>query len=324
MGGIKDNRALFISLQIIGGLVIVFILYVVTLLVLNTDALVIDTDAKVKQKESTTIVKGKASAIKLSKREYNTINPHSESFKKLARSINRYGGAQFTYQFWMKVTDPSDEYFKDLVILSRGDNRQFKTALYNPSTGERISSVNNLVSDGYVIKCPLIKFGNSYRDIVVEFNSNKTPDTRIEVTSSGDTPINRTNVLSLTPQNWFLITVAFEDSFSHASGTENGIVVSFYINDFKYPTRPSAESLLRGNFIKQNDGNLYLFPDIKEPKEFLQLGNLTYYNYAVSQADVSAVYSRGPPTFEMTDADDSAKDKATFLTAYNKIDLYNY
>jgi hypothetical protein len=56
----------------------------------------------------------------------------------------------------------------------------------------------------------------------------------------------------------------------------------------------------------------------------MQIGNLRYYNYALTQGQIRSVFESGPPKFEMKDEADTAADKPAFLSAYNKIDLFNF
>jgi hypothetical protein len=323
---IKDNKTLFITLQVIGGLIIVLILYIVTLLILNTDALIVMVNNKVKQNEKTDIVNGKASVITLAGKKYNTTNSFADNFKKVAKSINDNGGAQFTYQFWMKINDTDDKNYKDLVILLRGDNKKYQKGLYDLTNNNQIVLADAPESE-YLIKCPLIKFGDSYRNMIIEFNTSKDPSTSMQVQLDKNrvNPLTRKNLLSLTPINWHLITFVLEDNFSYSVSSENGVKVTLYIDDFPYQTMSaSTNPILKNNYLRQNEGDLYLFPNVKQPKDFMQIANLKYYNYAVTQGDVQRVFESGPPQYAMKEDAAASVDKPAFLSAYNKIDMYNY
>jgi hypothetical protein len=316
---IKDNKALFITLQVIGGIVIVLVLYMITLLILNTDSLVVMLNNKVKQNEKIPIITGKTSIMKISGRTYNTVNPFAANFKKLGRSINDNGGAQFSYQFWMQITDTDAANFKDLVILSRGDINQYKKGLYD----EKTKNLSQGQEPDYLIKCPLIKFGDSYNNMIIEFNTSKDPSTKMEVKMDNKT---RKNLLSLSPLSWYLITYVLEDNFSYVSTSENGVKVTLYINDFPYQSvSASTNPLLKNNYLRQNDGDLYLFPNISQSKDFMQVADISYYNYALSQKHISSIFEKGPPKFEMKDdTNNNSVNQPAFLSSYNKIDIYNY
>lgn len=322
--GITDNIYIFVSLQILAALVIVFVLYIITLLVLNTDSLVVLTDARVKQKEKIPIFTGTTSVNRLSGKQYNTVAPFAPNFKKIAKSLNSYGGAQFTYQFWMKINDTTPAHYNDLVVLLKGDNNQYKSALYDTSTLKKIQGTETPAD--YMIKCPCIKFGNSYQNLIIEFNTNNNPNSRMSIDLKNlETNANRKNLLSLLPYNWYLITYVLEDNYSSATVSENGISVTLYVNDFPYMLSSAAtDPTLKNNYLKINDGDLYLFPNLKTSSEFMNLADMKYYNYALTQTQISATYTAGPSKFEMKDDAGNNSTVPAFVSSYNQMDIYNY
>jgi hypothetical protein len=320
---IINNIYIFVTLQILAALIIVFVLYIITLLVLNTDSLVVLTNARVKQKEKVSIFTGSASANRLSGKEYNTIAPFAPNFKKIAKSLNSYGGAQFSYQFWMKINDTDSTKYNDVIILLKGVNNKYKKALYDPTTFNKINGSETPAD--YMIKCPCIKFGTSYQNLIIEFNTNNDPNSRMSVDIQNQDNTNRKNLLSLLPNNWYLITYVLEDNYSSAIVSENGISVTLYINDFPYKiSNASTDSTLKNNYLKINDGNLYLFPNLTSSSEFMNLANMKYYNYALTQPNISATYASGPPKFEMKDDTNNNSTVPAFVSTYNQMDIYNY
>jgi hypothetical protein len=337
-----------IVIQVVAAFAIIVVLYIITLVVLNIDSIIVNNSVKVEPMQRTQIINGYASASYLNTQFYNTINNFTDNFKRIGRSINTRGGAQYSYQFWIKIDDTQDdEYFKDLILLLKGDSRQFKLAKYQIPTG----SINNYplintYDPEYLINCPMIKFGASYREIQVFFNTSKgpapitsavtqqkstgnslIPNITIQ-TSPTDDIASRRNLLSLLPLNWYLFTFVFEDNYSLQDGSENGIKFTFYLNDFPYQINTAATDMfLRNNMLKQNDGDLFLLPNLKQDPtkgiEPLKLGNITYYNYAVDDKAVSSVFKMGPPTYSAIPNDSNSK-QPSFLSAYNRIDLGNY
>jgi hypothetical protein len=309
-------------IQIVIALIVVLIFYIIALYFLNTDSLVVFDNNHVKQNEKIDILVGKQSVAKLAGRYYNTVNSFSENFLKIGRSINDRGGSQFTYQFWMRINQTEHENFKDLTILMKGDNRKYSKGLYDVDTQKKINNNNN--DPDYLVKCPLIKFGDSYKNMIIEFNTSKTPMAKMEVVLDGSSQ-DRKNLLSLAPLSWYLITYVIQDSFSHAFESENGINVSLYVNDFPYQVSSAATNpLLRNNYLKQNDGNLYLFPDVKVVRDFMQLSNIRYFNYALPYQEIANTFVKGPSLVEEVDSSEDGKNKPAFISAYNKIDVYNY
>ena len=66
-----------------------------------------------------------------------------------------------------------------------------------------------------------------------------------------------------------------------------------------------------------------LILDLENGTDFLKIGNITYYNYALSTNDVINVFNNGPPTNSLI-VEKKDNNSAAYLSAYNKIDIYNY
>jgi hypothetical protein len=223
----------------------------------------------------------------------------------------------------MNIIDTDHANFKDLTILLKGDKKKYVKGLYDPDNQYKKLYQNDASAD-YMVKCPIIKFGESYKNMIIELNTNKDPSVKMEVLLDG--PGARKNILSLSPMSWYLITYVIEDNFSHANNSENGIKISLYVNDFPYQEKSAAtDPLFKNNYLRQNDGDLYIFPDITVPKDFMQLSDMKYYNYALSQDTIANTFKKGPSLFEAKDnVPDNGKNKPAFISAYNKIDIYNY
>lgn len=315
---------LMITLQVLAALIVVLILYIITLFLLNIDSLIVTSSMDIKQNEQTLILDGFAGPGYLKEANFNTLNPYTETYKRIPRSVNMSGGAEFTYQFWIKVGDTSETYYKDLILLMKGVNKKFKVGLYDKPLGETYYKLEKTEPDDYWVACPLIKFGNSYKEFVVRFNTNNYYGTEVKIVSDESTePSSRKNLLSLLPINWTLLTFVFRDNFSSLDNTENGIMFTMYVNDVLYwQINPSVNPDLRNNFLRQNDGNLFLLPNSTSTNEFLQLGNVKYFNYAVTQDEVKATHINGPPTYGAQIKSNTIKP--SYLSALNKIDIYNY
>lgn len=331
-----------IAIQSIGAIIILIILYILTLVVLNIDSLVINNNIQVLPKQQTQIISGYAPVSYLTGQAFNTINPLVDNFKKIGKSINTSGGSQYSYQFWIKIDDTSNEsLFNDLILLLKGDNKKYSMSTYDKSNNQLISTYK----PDYLISSPLIKFGASYREIEVYFNTSKgplpissstvsstnslLPNITINMNPAGDTS-SRRNVLSLLPLNWYLFSFVFQDNYDLMNGSENGIKFTFYVNDFPYQINSaSTDNFLSNNMLKQNDGDLFILPNFKDTSgngtggQFMRMGNVNYYNYALEDKDVAKTYKAGPPNYSAVQANRSSKSP-TYLSAYNKIDVYNY
>jgi len=289
--------------------------------ILNIDALVAINSTKVRPHETTMIVSGYAPVSYLGHKSFNTFNYFADNYRKIGKSINTSGGAQFSYQFWIKIDDPNDKLYKDLVLLLKGDKHKYKIGLYDEETSLKTLT---LPAD-YTITCPLIKFVDSYRHINVKFGTTNSPITSIDINMSPNNPgEGRRNLLSLLPLNWYLFTFVFEDNFSYVSGNENGINFTFWVNDIPYQENTASDNPeLRNNTLKQNDGDLFILPNPPESGSFMKLGNIKYCNYALTDNEIKNTYMGGPPK-TLAEELDQGKPKPTYLSAYNKIDITNH
>lgn len=339
-----------ITLQIVVALVIILILYIITLYALNIDAIVATSASKteVRPNEITTIVDGFAGPAFLANSEFNTVNHLVDKFKKIPRSVNQTGGVSLTYQFWIKVEDPNDALFQNRCILLKGDKKKYNLTYYTSTGTDTWGMKRQMPPDHYVV-CPAIYFGNSYRQLKVRFNTNNDPFNEILIDMNKDSePSSRKNLLSLLPVNWTLLTFVFEDNYSPIEEAANGLKFTFYVNDVPYwiessssaaagskmdfyscksrtfgACQPTSTPIFKNDFLKQNDGNLYLFPDLDNTQEFCKLGNIKYYNYALNDVQVKDVFLKGPPKHAAVKSGDDTM-KPAYLSTLNKVDMYNY
>lgn len=308
--------------QVIIGVVIVTILYIMTLVFLDIEKIVDLPTNVVVSKETTVILSGKGPLAQIANKRYNTQNQYATNFKKCARSLNTRGGRQFSYQFWVKIDETSDNIYKDMIILMQGDIRKYKKGYYN-MTGNN-SQIATKPAD-HAIFCPMIKFGKSFREIIVKINTLRTMETSFTITSSNvATTASRSNIFSLLPLNWYMMTFTFEDNIDPNSGFENGIRFRFWLNDIQVADENATTNpVLLNNSIQDNYGDLHLFPNVVTTMNSAQFGNFIYYNYAVQPEDIAKMYINGPPTNDMEDIR-QVENKPAIISAYNKIDMYNY
>ena len=304
-----EGKSVFI--QVLFALLVVLIMYVITLIVLSVDSLLVVPSYKVKQREEVVIKTGNNSSALLAKTRFNTVFPfYKGNFVKIPQSVNGTTGAQFSYQFWMKVNDPKDDNFKDLILLLKGEDKKYKVGYYNYS-GDMSLLPEKTDGPKHMIKCPLIKFKDSYKNMVVEFNTNKHPDVQIEINmDKGDENSKRRNLLTLLPLDWFMMTFVFEENYSQTEGTENGIRFTFYINDIPFQTNTgSTDVILRNNFIKQNDGDLFILPNHDAKTDILTMSDIKYFNYAKTDAMVRQDFERRNKSFA-----DSERSQSIFTS----------
>jgi hypothetical protein len=311
------------ALQVLIGLVVIFVLYRMSLWILHKDQLVESESRNLDSKHVVRIVDGFAPTSIATDRIWNTVNPDSRNYAPLKQSYNRKGGAQFSYSFWLKMPNITHELTsleENSTILMQGDSTRYN---YNvaPSVGE-----SSDVSD-VLIKCPRIRFGKYYNELVVELNTLSDPNVVFTLspraqlrqsTNTGDETL-RLNALKLAANKWALYTFTFEDNVA-VNDFEDGIIMRAYINDFLYHTYRAA-----GSALKLNNGDFYLLPK-EAGKDGVKngfIGDVTHYNYAMSPEQVHELFEAGPPTKMSTELMSGGSGDPLFLSEYNKLDIYN-
>lgn len=323
------SDVLWISFQIVLALIVLMIVYLITLSIMNVDAIVNKNKGNVvKDREITSIIDGYAGPSVLKSMAFNTINPYVTNYARINKSVNKSGGASFSYQFWMKVQEASDDLFKDKVILLKGDPRLYNLSYYNPpAPGTNTYTLKNNMGSNYYVCCPMIAFGNSYRELKVTFNTNNDVFTQIYIRMDADgDPTSKKNLLSMMPSRWLLFTMVFEDNYSFTDSSENGIKFTMYVNDIPYWSESASRSpALRYNYLKQNDGDLTFVPNIGTASDFFTIANVKYFNYAANQSEIASAYNAGPPNYPVALSSSNTKQfVAGDIGVYNKLDIYNY
>lgn len=307
------NKYAFAAAQIAVGVIIIVAVFYLSLHIMKQDSLLVTKERGVKNPDhDTLIIDGFIESSTVARKRFSTVNPYSPSFVPLPRAYNRLGGAQFSYTFWMFVGDSHRSSVMNMPILLKGDNQEY---IYEKRdrNGSRLLETKNNVA----IKCPLIKFGNSFKDIILEFNTQDDIDQQVNLTAvehATDTTL-RHNLLDLIQNRWAFMAFTFEDNVP-INDFENGIVIRFFINDILYYTHRVASTL------RQNNGDLYLFPEGEV--RGCRIADLKYYNHAIGFQNVKHVYGNGPPKVRATLEDDKdAVGAPLHISEYNKIDLYN-
>ena len=222
--------------------------------------------------------------------KFNTSNDKVSNYVKVPVSINNDGGSQYSYSFWLNKK-PSAEY-EDRIILLKG--------LKND---EDIS-----------IKSPLIKFGESSKELVIEFNTAKNDNNRIVIGENN-------NIFDITTGDvWYLVTIVFKDSVNSVTNFENGVEVLVYLNG----SLIDSGYQFKNDSLKINDAPLYILPSIKDKTHYnlnSSVSDIMYHNYALSQYEIEKIYKEGPNTDQFKTAIDIQRDGLNKDTAQTR-DLY--
>lgn len=314
-----------VVLQVAIGLVVVFCVYRMSLWIMKQDALVDTGRSKSADPvHAVKIVDGYAPTGLAANRTWNTLSPDARAFASLKRSYNRKGGAQFTYVFWLKLDDTTDANVAGKDILVRGDTTPYlyKRIDHVDEGGAAPKEQPPREINGALVKCPRIRFGDTFDSFVVELNTVDDPDLRFSIdpyaAGGGDDSL-RHNMIKLTPGKWTMYAFTFEDNVA-INDFEDGIVMRFFVNDVLYQTF-RAKSALR-----QNYGNVTLLhtgPG-QTPVANGRIGDVIHYNYAISAATVRELFNVGPPTKLASDiSGDDSRGEPLYLSEFNKLDVYN-
>ncbi len=316
LGALDGRPWAAVAAQVAVGVALVAIVYRVSLLVLSQDALVEPTGrAYAPAKQRVLVLDGQAPTAAASDRAWSTVNPAARDYAPLKRSLNRRGGAQFSYMFWLYLGDASRGNVAGKTLLLRGDPAPYAYEVL------RGAAVERLVDADVLVRCPRVRFGRGSDEIVVELNTVEDPGTAVHFSSDvspGDATLRR-NLLKLTRGKWVLYTLTFEDRVA-VTDFEQGVLVRLYVNDVLYRSAP-----LPGRALRQNSGDLHVLPLLggaAVPIRDGRIADVAYYNYAVPAAEVEAVYRRGPPQKLAEDAR-ATESTPLYLSEYNKLDIYN-
>ena len=316
------RTSIYLVIQVVVGLIIVYLVYRTSLWISKQDKMVIDQRYDKNVKQQLAIINGYALSSMLSNRAWTTMNPYASNYAPIMKSFNRRGGAQFTYSFWMQLedTDPSNVAHRD--ILLRGDIREYSYTEKVVKHDIALSTVTRQQErKGVLVKMPKISFGHNAETLVVEFNTLHNMNERFTITSNqaahGENTV-RKNLMKLGSNRWTMYTFTFQDNVA-INDFEDGIIVSFYVNDVLYGTKKIASTL------KLNNGNLYIMPSAgAAPIRGAKIGHVKYFNYALSNAMVSNLFKEGHPKFLAKDVmgREGAGDPL-YLSEYNRLDVYN-
>ena len=220
------------------------------------------------------------------KETYDTYSVNKNLYKDLSPSINQRGGAEYSYNFWLKIDKGSmrdSTIAEDIILFLRGSILQvpYKNA---PNASEDLTGKNCILqkNDKYIlVKNPLIRIDNKGSSIIVEYNTLTNPDSYREsgtgkISCDGESWDDRNkgllgiyNMTSSEYNNkWFMVTVVLreitpENDFLNKFKTSCKI----YLNGIKMLDREveapynGIEEQLEGSAtMKHNNSPLHLNP----------------------------------------------------------------
>ena len=302
-----------IIIQVVVGLVVSYIIYIIALAVMKVDKLVMDERYDVVKKRETVVIDGFIDAS-MSGVKFNTVMPMANNYMPIRPSVNIKGGAQFTYNFWMHIDQSAVASIANKVILLKGDAKAYDFTVIDKSIKDKPVTYSKLEP---MVFCPMIKFGKNEKSFDICFNTLNRYDEVMKVVDIKSSNSNyRNNLLSTLTGTWFMITLTFEDNIP-INEFESGVQVKFYINEVMYQMGKFRSAL------KQNSGDLHIFPN-ENSVSGVKLSNLKYYNYILSEKDITSLALAGANTASSSVYMTSMSNKPPVLSDYNKLDIYNF
>lgn len=309
-GDAKKSKVVSIVIQVIVGLIATYIIYQVALYIMNIDKLVIDDKYDIVKKKHVRVIDGFMDGSTMNTK-FNTTMPLADNYLPIVPSVNIKGGAQFTYCMWVHKDSNADVANK--IIFLKGDAKRYSFNIQDVknTTVPQIIKQNELM-----VFCPMLKFSSNGSYEVVFNTLNRYDETmRIDIISSDDSAY-RNNLIAILDNTWHMITVSFEDNVP-INDFENGILVKFYINDILYKIGRFSSAL------KQNHGDLHLFPNGTNILSNVKISNFSYYNYVLSENEIRANALAGANTKPSSTYMKPTSAKPPVLSDYNKLDIYN-
>jgi hypothetical protein len=333
--------------------VLVYVIYVISIYIMNSDNLATDSAWTQALPQRTTILTGVVDASSPLLRSYNTVLPSGSKlpYINIRRSVNRLGGAQFSYSFWMYVDnmawihqnnastcnlkDGDSGQFKSdsstnlnpnlYTLFIKGDKRcyQYTTQRVDKDTNQPIGTAGPVYNQGRYVMSPMVAIGNpTKKELFVYFNTLDKVNNFVLLNRNPSTDsTKRHNVPSLVEKAWTMYTFVFMD-YMPISDFERGIVVKSYVNDTLYQMDRFSGTL------RDNEGEFTVLPDGKPGSDSsytskLMLSSMDYYNYALSDKDVIARFNRSVNQEPNHDVAPDNVNNILSLSAYNKLDIYN-
>jgi hypothetical protein len=272
-------------------------------------------------KQTTVVMGGITSLQGASGLTYSTYDKLAANYRNLPRSVNRYGGAQFSVTMWLFIKGSiKDENVAGRTLFMRGDKTKYApmfTADGDTSKSPYFPATENNMD--YAIVCPRIHFPtgkNCSNKLLIDVNTDRQLVQRFTVGSDDMNLDERKNALSLIPNKWVMLSFTFEDNYD-LSNFERGIRVRCYINDALYAEKTSPGAL------RFNNGPAMILPGQGETATMpgAYMSDVKWHNWALQPNDVASLFAAGFDTSQ-NDADISTA-RTLQLEARNKVDLYN-
>ena len=241
----------------------------------------------------------------------NTFDPENKNYIDLPTSVNRIGGLEMSYTFWLRLGEDSSK-LSDQILFMRGVYNKGK--LY-----EVHDEYNNIIDNSIaLVKCPLVKFGNNtssaVEKLIIEFNTLNNPFNKVEL----DLEVMKIVKSSLNHPRYYLITLTFKDDLS-IQGEQQGVIMNVYVNDSLVKSHS-----VQNDAIKVNTGDILINPsidDFKRGDPTSIIGDLTYHNFALNTKHITDIFNKGVSNKGCTI--NTMSTTANMTQQYESLDMYN-
>jgi hypothetical protein len=321
--------ALGAILQITIAIMMVILLLVIGFAVFNMETIKVVQESN-KQKRKVEIFKGIKDLRMLpdAGETYNTSDSALTNYKDLTLSVNQKSGAEFTYNFWLRINDWSvfaDDNISAVTTDAGISEKDFVLLLRGDSTVYNYKNLCGVSKNDVMVKCPLIKMSQGGDVLSVEFNTVATPDatheqsrnTCSDLANKWDYMNNHKIAItdfkkknSLYQGKWFMITTIIQDTNpTDPLPIRNKARCRIFINGVmeldRYVDGKLAVNAGNPQILLQNRGNLYVAPSAKwkigttskQSLKLAQTGNpvymadLSYYNYALMPEEIKSIFA---------------------------------
>jgi len=312
-------------LQVILALAIVIILFVIGFMVYNYEYLRTFRQQGV-ARQKVVLFEG-IKDFKTTKDDiFHTQDKNSSQYRDLPPSYNQTGGTEYSYNFWLSMDSafvPTNAAEVPATTDTGFETAGHQTVLFVKGSKQVVSYKNicGRSKKDILVKSPLVKLENYGKVMTVEFNTVQGPDAVMEgspaVCSELTNQWNVANAHKIALKGvdgpaligkYNMYTIVIQDTFPQDPlPYRNKVRCRIYVNGIitldKYVDGKLNPAATDFSTLKTNLGNLIVNPQIvidtnnttRNPvsENHLRIANLSYFNYAVGQADIDTLYASG-------------------------------
>lgn len=215
----------------------------------------------------------------------NTSVKTKSNYVNVPESMNKEGGIEFSYSFWMKLMNSNS----GQILFTKGLYQEESTGFLDavdgktsqPTEHTKINNEMNGINHEQLVKCPLVKMTSNTLNI--SFNTLRKIHNELEYEYD--------NIIKSSQNNprWFLFCVVFrEGGFTTDYGLKTkGVIVDLYVNEQHVKSK-----FIENDSLKLNEGNIHVFPEATDDPDNM-FGDLNYHNFALNVNDVEKIWKKG-------------------------------